>query len=85
MTHIICRATACVFWEHGICTSEEIEYEPDDGCLTYQDIGDLDIEEDEDEDFGWEDEVDTDPFDDEDDDWEDATDNAWEDDDDFDL
>jgi hypothetical protein len=84
MTHIICRATSCVFWEQGVCTSEEIEYEPDDGCLTYQDIGDLELEED-DEDFGWEDDEETDSFEEEDDDWEDDKNETWEDGDDFDL
>ncbi len=39
MTHIICRASTCLFWEQGVCGSEEIEYEPDIGCLTFQDIG----------------------------------------------
>jgi hypothetical protein len=43
MTQIICRAMNCLFWEGGICTSEEIEYEPDAGCLTFQDIGDLEL------------------------------------------
>lgn len=69
MTQIICRAISCLFWENGICTSEEIEYEPDTGCLTFQDMGDLELEED-DEDFDWEDE-DDDLFEDDDDDWDD--------------
>jgi hypothetical protein len=71
MTQIICRAISCLFWENGICTSEEIEYEPDSGCLTFQDMGDLELEED-DEDFDWED--DDDLFDDDDDDWDDEED-----------
>jgi hypothetical protein len=77
MTHIICRASNCLFWEDGICSSEEIEYEPDSGCLTFQDIGDLDLEEEEDEDLEWDEEEDEDW---EDDDWED---HDWDDDDDF--
>ncbi|MFC2030012.1 hypothetical protein ACFLWA_04700 [Chloroflexota bacterium] len=44
MTHIICRAMTCLFWGEGICTAEEIEYEPDVGCLTFQDLGDLELE-----------------------------------------
>jgi hypothetical protein len=71
MTQIICRAISCLFWENGICTSEEIEYEPDSGCLTFQDMGDLELEED-DDDFDWED--DDDLFDDDDDDWDDEED-----------
>ena len=58
MTQIICRASTCLFWEQGVCTSEEIEYEPDDGCLTFEDMGDLALEsvddDDEDEDLEWE-------------------------------
>jgi hypothetical protein len=85
MTHIICRASNCLFWADGVCGSEEIEYEPDVGCLTFQDIGDLELEEDDDEDFDWdgvdgdalydEDEDDWDSDDDdEDDDWDDGFD-----------
>jgi hypothetical protein len=77
MTHIICRAGNCLFWEDGICSSEEIEYEPDNGCLTFQDIGDLDLEADEDEDLDWDDEEDEEW---EEDDWDD---DDWDDDDDF--
>jgi len=78
MTQIVCRANFCVFWEQGICTSEEIEYEPDAGCLTCQDMGDLELEEEEEEDYDW-DEDDEDDWDDDDDDWEDE-DEEWEDD-----
>ena len=54
MTHIICRASSCLFWEQGVCGMEEIEYEPDVGCLTFQDIGDLVLAADE-VDLAWED------------------------------
>ncbi|MEJ2210782.1 MAG: hypothetical protein P8129_17325 [Anaerolineae bacterium] len=76
MTHIICRAMNCLFWEEGVCSSEEIEYEPDAGCLTFQDIGDLELEEEDDEDLDWEDE-DEDLYDDkewDEDDWDDDED-----------
>lgn len=78
MTQIICRATACLFWEQGICGAEEIEYEPDTGCLMFQDMVDLEIEE-EDEDYDWDSDADLfDNDDDEDeDDWE--NDDRWED------
>ncbi len=70
MTHIICRAMNCLFWEAGVCTSEEIEYEPDTGCLTFQDLGDLEASEDEEDDLDWE--SDDDLFEEEDEeDWED--------------
>jgi hypothetical protein len=80
MTHIICRASNCLFWEDSVCTSEEIEYEPDVGCLTFQDVGELELEEEEDEEFDWDDKDGDDLFDDEDD-WDDDGD---EDDDDWD-
>ena len=81
MTHIICRAINCLFWEDGVCSSEEIEYEPDAGCLTFQDIGDLELEAEDDEDFDWEDEEDDDLYD-EDDEWEG---DDWEEEDELDL
>lgn len=72
-TRIICRATDCIFNEKKICTAEEILYEPDDGCMTYQIVDDLvddaddDLEADdellEDDDLEWdEDEEDEDLF-----------------------
>jgi hypothetical protein len=36
MTRIRCRERRCVFNKNGICISEEIEYEPDAGCLTME-------------------------------------------------
>jgi hypothetical protein len=78
MTHIICRASFCLFWDDGVCIADEIIYEPDNGCLTLQDAGDLDLVEDEEDELAWEDDSD-DLFDnDEDDDWEDDAD-GWED------
>lgn len=75
MTHIICRAMTCLFWEAGVCTSEEIEYEPDIGCLTFQDLGDLDLA-DEEEILEWDEEAeDGDLLDDEED--EDDWDEDW--------
>lgn len=55
MTRIRCRDSRCTFWKNGICTTEEIEYDPDAGCLTMEpreDIAEddeLDWEEDEEE------------------------------------
>jgi len=78
MTHIICRASFCLFWDDGVCIAEEIIYEPDNGCLTLQDAGDLDLVEDGEDELAWEDDSD-DLFDDDaDDDWEDDADD-WED------
>lgn len=85
MTHIICRAMTCLFWGEGVCTSEEIEYEPDVGCLTFQDLGDLELEADEeDEDFEWEDDSSDDGSDESDSGWDDGED-GWDDDEDIDL
>ena len=79
MTHIICRASFCLFWDDGVCIADEIIYEPDNGCLTLQDAGDLDLVEDESDELSWEDDSDDLYDDDEDDDWEDDADD-WEDD-----
>ncbi len=78
MTHIICRASFCLFWDDGVCIAEEIIYEPDNGCLTLQDAGDLDLVGDEEDGLAWEDDSDDLFDDDDDDDWEDA-DEDWED------
>ena len=53
-TRIICQALDCIFNESKTCISEEIAYDPEEGCLTYEVLDDLvELEEDEDE---WEDE-----------------------------
>ena len=79
MTHIICRALSCVFWEEGVCASEEMEYEPDVGCLTFQDLGDLENEEEADEDLGGVIGSADGLFDDDEDDW-DADEDDWDED-----
>jgi hypothetical protein len=79
MTHVICRASFCLFWAEGVCSSEEIEYEPEAGCMTFQDVGDLNLQEDEDDDFDWEDDSEEDLFENDEDDWEDDDDD-WDDD-----
>lgn len=60
MTRIRCRERRCVFNKSGICTSDEIEYEPDAGCLTTElneDVEDEDLwEEEEDLDMDLEEE-----------------------------
>ena len=78
MTHIICRASFCLFWDDGVCIAEEIIYEPDNGCLTLQDAGDLDLVEDEEDELAWEDDSEDLFDDDDDDDWEGGVDD-WED------
>lgn len=84
MTRIRCRDRQCMFNKNGICTSDEIEYEPDMGCLTMEpreeaeeDEKEKDWEEEEweDEDEDSEDDWEDDEEDDEDDDWEDEEDN----------
>lgn len=54
MTRIRCRDRRCTFNKNGICTAEEIEYEPDAGCLTMEPREDIEEEEEEEEE--WEDE-----------------------------
>jgi hypothetical protein len=47
MTKIICRASDCIYWEEGVCSSEEITYDPENGCLNYEGIEDVLLEDDE--------------------------------------
>lgn len=53
-TKIICRASDCIFWEDKLCTSEEIIYDPEEGCLTYEVLDDL-VELDEEDEDEWDD------------------------------
>ncbi len=52
MTRIRCRDARCTLWKNGICSSDEIEYDPDAGCLTMEPREDLA----EDEEAEWEEE-----------------------------
>ena len=53
-TKIICEAIDCIFNEDKRCTSDEIVYDPEEGCLTYELLDDLiDMNEDDDD---WDDE-----------------------------
>jgi hypothetical protein len=52
MTKIICRASDCIFWDEGVCSSEEITYDAENGCLTFEGIEDVLLEDEEE----WEDE-----------------------------
>jgi len=59
MVKIICRAVDCIYWEDNLCTSDEITYDPDEGCLTYEVIDDVLTLDDNDEwtdDEDWDDE-----------------------------
>ena len=47
MTKIICRASDCIYWEEGACSSEEITYDPAQGCLTFEGIEDVLLEDEE--------------------------------------
>lgn len=74
-TKIICRASDCIFWEDKLCTSEEIIYDPEEGCLTYEVLDDM-VEMDEEEEDEWDDEELID-----DDDDEEADEDLWDDED----
>jgi hypothetical protein len=74
-TKIICRASDCIFWEDKLCTSEEIIYDPEEGCLTYEVLDDL-VELDEEDEDEWDDDE---LIDDDDDD--EADEDLWDDED----
>ncbi len=73
MTRIRCRDRRCVFNKNGVCSSEEIEYEPDAGCLTMEPRAGGEDEEEEWEEEGDEEleEAKVDDEEEEDEDWED--------------
>lgn len=76
MTRIRCRDRHCTFNKSGICTSEEIEYEPDAGCLTMEPREDEEPEE-------WEEEEELDDLGEElEEEEEDEDDEDWEEDED---
>jgi hypothetical protein len=80
-TKIVCHALDCIFNEGKTCISEEIVYEPEEGCLTYEVLDDLvELEEEEEE---WEDDE---LFDEEEDDdeleWDDNEEDLFDDDED---
>jgi hypothetical protein len=89
-TKIICRASDCIFWEDKLCTSEEIIYDPEEGCLTYEVLDDLVnleeeeweddelAEEEDEEELDWDEEEDEDIFLDEDEEFrDDDEDDDW--------
>ncbi len=48
MPRVKCPAQSCVFWDEGYCSAEEIELDPEElSCITYEEIGDLELEEEE--------------------------------------
>ncbi len=48
MPRVKCPAQSCVFWEEDYCTAEEIELDPEElSCITYEEIGDLELDEEE--------------------------------------
>jgi len=53
MTRVICWQRDCLHNVHGRCRAEEIEYDPNDGCLTQEPPLDTEDSDDADED-DWE-------------------------------
>lgn len=77
MVRIICRAKDCIYWENGFCVSEEITYDPESGCLTFEGVDDiLSLDDDIWEDMNADDDDLVDDFDD-DDDIDDDDDDDW--------
>ena len=72
MTKIICHASDCIFWDEDTCSSEEVTYDPERGCLTYENIEDVLLEDEEEWDDGL---LDDEPIE-----WDDAEDDLLDDD-----
>ena len=79
MTKIICRVSDCVHWDDGACSSDQITYDPENGCLTYDGIEDAILEDDEEwdeediqeEPLAWDEDEEDEPLDeDEEDEWD---------------
>jgi len=47
MSRIRCRYIDCIFLEGGLCEADAVEIDPDEGCLTYTEIEDISLIEDE--------------------------------------
>ncbi len=59
MPRVKCPATTCVYWEDGYCTAEEIELDPEElSCMTFEELGDIELEDEELEEDFWEEEED---------------------------
>ena len=79
MTKIICRVSDCVHWDDGACSSDQITYDPENGCLAYEGIEDAILEDEEEwdeegiqeEPLEWDEDEEEDPLDeDEEDEWD---------------
>jgi len=46
MPRVVCRYIDCVYLENGVCTSEGIIIDPDEGCLSYASVNDMEVEDD---------------------------------------
>ena len=40
MTQVRCQLDECVFWHRGFCSAEEIDLDPELGCLTLMEAAD---------------------------------------------
>jgi hypothetical protein len=67
MPQVICRQNECLYWEKSLCTADRIVYDPEHGCLTFEPIEGLLLE---DEDW----DSDEDLFDEDEEEWEDDED-----------
>jgi len=47
MPRIRCRYIDCIFLEEGLCGAEAVEIDPDEGCLTYTELNEISLVEDE--------------------------------------
>ena len=47
MTKVRCWQDDCKFWKDSLCTSPEIEYYPDEGCVTAEEKEEIDEEKEE--------------------------------------
>jgi hypothetical protein len=46
MPRIRCHYLDCAFLDEGYCSAEAVQIDPDEGCMTYTQLDDVDVDED---------------------------------------
>ncbi len=48
MPRVKCPAASCIYWDEGYCSAEEIELDAESlSCITFEELADIELEEDE--------------------------------------
>jgi len=44
MPRVVCRYIDCIYLENSVCSADSVIIDPDEGCLTYAGVNDLEVE-----------------------------------------